>query len=429
MFNIKNFVNTKDKKRLVGNFFSLSFLQIANYIFPLITLPYLVRVLGPSKYGLVAFAQAFVGYFQVLTNYGFGLSATKEISIHRDNEEKVSEVFSSVIAIQLFLAVLSFIIMLAIVFIFKKFSKDWLLYFFSFGLVIGNVLFPVWFFQGIEKMRYITILNVISKFIFTAAIFMFIRVKADYLYVPLISAIGVILSGIFGFWIIFKSIKVKFKLPKFINIKYQLKEGWHIFISTVAISLYTISNTFILGLFASSEIVGYYAAAEKIMKAIQGLLGPVSQSVYPHISKLVSESKDRAMSFIRKLLYIIGGFSFLLSLIIFIFAPLIVHIIFGGKYLHSIIILRIIAFLPFIIALSNVFGIQTMLNFGYKKAFSNILIIASIINITLSFILVPMFYGIGTSVAVLISEIFVTLSMFIYLNIKGFNFIKVGVHV
>ena len=137
MFNIKNFANTKDKKRLLSNFFSLSSLQVASYIFPLITLPYLVRVLGPSKYGLVAFAQAFIGYFQILTNYGFGLSATREISIHRDNEEKVAEIFSSVLTIQLLLALISFIIMFAIVFIFKKFSKDWLLYFFSLYLFLN----------------------------------------------------------------------------------------------------------------------------------------------------------------------------------------------------------------------------------------------------------------------------------------------------
>ena len=120
MFNIKNLTNNKDKKRLFSNFFSLSFLQVASYIFPLITLPYLVRVLGPSKYGLVAFAQAFAGYFQIITNYGFIFSATREVSINRDNKDKISEIFSSVIAIQLFLAALSFIIMLAVVFIFKN---------------------------------------------------------------------------------------------------------------------------------------------------------------------------------------------------------------------------------------------------------------------------------------------------------------------
>ncbi|MEO1785334.1 flippase [Thermodesulfobium sp. 4217-1] len=418
MFSIKSLTNTQDKKRLLSNFFSLYSLQVANYIFPLITLPYLVRVLGPSKYGLVAFAQAFVGYFQVFTNYGFNLSATREISIHRENQEKVSEIFSSVITIQMLFAVLSFIVMLAIVFAFKKFSKYWLLYFFTFGLVIGNVVFPVWFFQGIERMKYITIFNVLSRFVFTVAIFVFIRKESDYLYVPLINALGSILAGVLGLWIIFRNFGVKFILPSFENIKYHLKEGWHIFISTVAISLYTISNTFILGLFTNNTIVGYYSAAEKIIKAVQGLLGPVSQTIYPYVSRLANQSKEIAIMFIKKITILIGSVTFILSLGIFIFANLIVKILFGNQYIESVVILRILSFLPFIIALSNIFGIQTMLTFGYKKAFSRILILASAINIILSIILIPIYQANGTAFSVLISEIFVTATMFIYLQKK-----------
>ncbi|MEO1783965.1 flippase [Thermodesulfobium sp. 4217-1] len=418
LFSIKNLFNSQEKKRLVSNFFSLSILQVANYLFPLITLPYLVRVLGPSQYGLVAFAQAFIGYFQILTNYGFNLSATREISINRENPEKVSEIFSSVITIQILLAILSFMVMALVVFSFSKFRDDWLLYFYTFGLVLGNVLFPVWFFQGIERMKYITLLNVLARFVFTIAIFVFIHEESDYIYVPLINSIGMVLSGTVGLWLIFNRFGVNFIMPDVESIKYHLNEGWHIFISTVAISLYTISNTFILGLFASSEIVGYYSAAEKIIRAVQGLSSPMSQSIYPYISRLVSQSKESAIKFIKKIIILIGSFTFIISLLIFIFANLIVKLLLGLQYNESVIILRIISFLPFIIALSNIFGTQTMLTFGYKKTFSRILIFASVINITLSFVLIPIFKANGTAFSALISEIYVSLAMFIYLKNK-----------
>lgn len=414
---------SEDKKRLLSNFFSLSVLQGANYILPLITLPYLVRVLGPEKFGLIAFAQAFIQYFNILTDYGFNLSATREISIYRDNKEKVSEIFSSVIMIKLGLMIISLLILSVLVFTIPKFKNDWLIYFFTFGMVLGNVLFPVWFFQGMERMKYITFLNIMARLIFTISIFIFIRKVQDYIYVPLISSLGTITAGVLGLWVIYKNFKVNFTLPNLESIKYQLKEGWYIFISTVSISLYTTSNTFILGIFTNNTIVGYYAAAEKIIKAIQGLLSPISQTVYPHISKLASESKERALNFIRKLVKIVGSISFIISLSIFIFANLIVNIILGPQYQQSIIVLRILAFLPFIIGLSNIFGIQTMLTFNLKRAFSRILISAGLLNITLALILTPLYQHIGVSSAVLITESFVTLTMFFYLRRKKIKII------
>lgn len=405
-----------DYKRIFSNFVSLSVLQAANYLLPLITLPYLVRVLGPERFGLLAFAQAFVGYFNILTDYGFNLSATREISINRNNKEKVSEIFSSVMIIKTVLLIISFIVMNVIVFSFEKFRREWLIYYLTFGAVLWQVLFPGWLFQGMERMKYITILNITTRLIFTVAIFIFIKSASDYIYVPLLNLVGYILTGIVSMWIVFRGFKISFIKPRIDSIKVQLKEGWYIFISTIAISLYTTSNTFILGLFTNNTIVGYYSAAEKIIKASLGLFGPVSQTIYPYISKIANESKEKAILFIRRITFIVGGISFALSMLIFLLADFIVKILLGNQYLESIIVLRILAFLPFVVALSNIFGIQTMLTFNFKKAFSNILILASIINILLAFILVPLYKHIGISFSVFISEIFVTISMFIYLQ-------------
>jgi len=387
------------RKRLTGNFFSLSILQALNYILPLITLPYLVRVLGPEKYGLISFAQAFIAYFTILTDYGFGLSATREISIHRDNKEKVSEIFSSVMTIKFFLGILSFIILAVILAFIPRFGNDWLIYIFTFGTVLGNILFPVWFFQGMENMKWITILNIVSKTIFTICIFIFIREMADYPYVALISSLGYLVAGIISLRIVFKNFKIKFVLPKLESIKHQLKEGWHIFASNIAISLYTTSNTFILGLFTNNTIVGYYSGAEKIVKAVQGLISPISQTIYPYLSKLATGSKEKALNFLNKLLKLLGIGSFIASILIFILAPFIVKIILGNQYQQSILPLRILSFLPFIVVLSNIFGIQTMLTFNMKNSFLKILTLAAILSISLSLILVPLYKHVGVSIS------------------------------
>lgn len=414
-----NFLKTSDGRRLFENFMSLSILQVANYILPLVTFPYLVRVLGPEKYGLIAFAQAFIGYFVILIDYGFNLSATREVSIYRGDREKISEIFSSVTIIKFALMILSFVIFIILVFSFDKFRNDWRLYFLTFGSILGNVLFPVWLFQGMERMKYITFLNLLSKIIFTGAIFIFIRKSSDYLYVPGINLLGALISGILALWIIFKNFKIKFILPSLEGIKHQLKEGWYIFISTVAISLYTVSNTFILGLFTNNTIVGYYSAGERIVKAVLGLLGPVSQTIYPYISKVANESREKGINFIRYISKIIGSLGFIMSLFLFIFANFIVNLLLGNSYIESVKVLRILSLLPFIVGLSNVFGIQTMLTLNYKKAFSNILISAGILNTILVLLLCPSLKHIGSSLSFLITELFVTSFMFIYLSKKG----------
>jgi len=406
---IRQKFQSENKKRLLENFFSLSVLQGVNYILPLITLPYLVRVLGPEKFGLIAFAQSFVQYFNILTDYGFNLSATREISIYRENKKKVSEIFSSVMIIKFGLMIISLLILSFLVFTIPKFKNNWLIYFFTFGRVLGNVLFPVWFFQGMERMKYITILNITARLIFTISIFVFIRKTADYLYVPLINSMGFLVAGGLSLRIVSKDFGIKFISPSFEAIKRQLKEGWHIFISTVTISLYTISNAFILGLFTNNTIVGYYAAAEKIVNAIRGLLTPVSQTVYPYINKLASESKERALNFIRKLVKIVGSISFIISLFIFIFANFIVNIILGSQYQQSIIVLRILSFLPFIISLTNMFGAQLLLPFNIKKLFTLSIIIPSLLHIALLCPVAYLYKEMGVAILVIFTETMILL--------------------
>lgn len=277
-------LESKEIRVLIENFFSLSALQIFGYVLPLITLPYLVRVLGVEKYGLLAFATAFVAYFQILTEYGFNFSANREISIHRDNKHQVNKIFSSVMVIKSFLLTLSFFLMIVIVWGFGKFSVNWQLYVFAFGMVVGNVLFPVWFFQGMEKMKYSTILNILAQVIFTLAIFVFIRTQNDFIYVPLINSMGFIVAGLLSLILIYRDFKVRFVRPEPSFLLETFKDSTQFFLSRASVSIYTSSNAFFLGLFTSPTFVGYYSAAEKLYGAAQGLYQPLIQALYPFMS-------------------------------------------------------------------------------------------------------------------------------------------------
>ena len=407
---------TEEKKRLGANIFSLGVLQVANYILPLLTLPYLVRILGPEYFGLLAFATATIMYFMLITDYGFNLSATRQISIHRGNKDKINEIFSSVMVIKITLMMVSFSVMSLIVFGFDKFSQHWEIYFISFGIVVGNVIFPVWLFQGMERMKYISYINIGAKTFFTACTFIFVREQSDYLFVPLLTATGFIAAGIWSLYLVRKDFNVSFIWQSTDTLKFQLTEGWHVFLSTIAISIYTISTTFFLGLFTNNMIVGNFAAADKIIQVVKGLYQPVSQTIYPLMGRKIHEDRQAGLEFIRKTTWIIGVPMFGISVILFFMSEVIVDLLLGAQYMETVLFLKIMAFLPFIISLSNMFGVQTMLNLGYKQAFSHILVSAAVLGMVLSLVFVPIYEGLGSALIMLTVEIFVALMMWTYLK-------------
>ena len=151
------------KHPVVKNMMSLFIQKGANYLVYFITVPYLVHVLGPQTYGKVIFAQVFIQYFVMFVNFGFNLSATRSIAIHQEDREEVLKIFNSVIFIKFFLMLISFLLLLLVVYFVPKFSADKNLYLLAFLSVVGNMIFPTWFFQGIEKMRYIASLNIIAQ--------------------------------------------------------------------------------------------------------------------------------------------------------------------------------------------------------------------------------------------------------------------------
>ncbi|MHB1043221.1 MAG: flippase [Eubacteriales bacterium] len=401
------------KKRLLTNMTSLFVLQVANYLLPLITVPYLVRVLGPDRLGLITFAQAFVQYFVVLTDYGFNLSATREIAIHRENVRKVSEIFCSVLFIKAVLMIIGFALMAAIVFTVPKFRLEWSLYFLVYFIVPGNVLFPAWFFQGMERMKYITMLNIVARSFMVLAIFIFVNNVDDYLIAAGLQASSMILTGLLGLLVAPKIVPITLVCPTKKQLKSILGEGWHIFISTVAINLYTSSNVFILGLLTNNVLVGYFSAADKIIRAVQGLLGTVSQAVYPHISALAAKSSESALFFIGRIIKLQGLGALIVSTLIILLAEPIVRTLLGEQYLASIPLLQWMSFLPFIIALSNIFGVQILFAFGYSNEVIRFQIPVALISLAVMVVVVYKFGLLGAVLNIVATEIVITAGFFV----------------
>ncbi len=364
-----------DKKRLLDNFLSLGALQVANYVIPLITLPYLARVLGVEKFGLVFFAYAFCQYFNILTDFGFNLSAVREIAVNRENPEKTSEIFSSVIIVKGALLIISFLILSLVVLSVDKFRSEMLVYFFTFIMVLGNALYPVWFFQGIERMKYITFLNITSKLIFLVLIFIMVKASSDYILVPVLNSLGFLISGIIGLFIALKKFKIKLYLPNFKTIYKYFKHSSEFFLSRVSVSLYTCSNVFVLGILSTNQMAGLYVAAEKLYQAFQNIYFPLNSTLYPYMSK------EKNIKFYKKLFFIATVLNLVVTSSIFIFAENIIILFYGNEMIKSVELLRIFAITLSFLVPSILLGYPFLAALGHSKQANNSVIIGSCMHV------------------------------------------------
>ncbi len=403
--------------KLLLNFFSLAMLQATNSILPLLVFPLLIRVIGVEKFGAVSLALSMSTYLIIFTDYGFNLSATRSISIHRNNLAKVSQIFSEVLITKLILFLVSIGLVTIVVFLVPRFRAEWLLYMCTLSIVFGNTIFPVWFFQGMEYMRHITFINLISKIVFTGLIFIFIQSPHDYIYVPAYQGVGGIVASVASFWIIRKQFGVHLRLVKVKNITYQLREGWPVFLSNFSSNFYINSNIFILSFFANATVIGYYSIAEKIIWGVRQLLTAVFQSIYPHVCKIATESHEQLKNFFYGVSWGLLGGCFLIGISILIFANPVVYIV-SGKYIGEVVFLvRLLAFVPLISAL-NIPAFQTLLAYNLQRSSMIILFIGCFVSLFSNSILANLYLATGTIISVMITELFITVGLYVVLYVK-----------
>ncbi len=402
-------------EKLLKNFLHAFILQGANYILPLLTIPYLVRVLGPEKYGLIFFAQAITQYFVLITDYGFMLSAPKKIAINRENGTNILHIFNSVFLIKSILTVIGFFVLAAIVFSITKLTHDSLVYISSYLLVIGNLLFPIWFFQGMEQMKYISMLNISAKTIYVVSIFIFVKVQSDYILVPVLGGMSVILVGLLSLWVIRKEFNIKIMIPPMNCIYAELKDGWHMFTSMLSVSVYSTSNVIILGFISSNTVVAYFRVVEILTRNLStALMQPITQVLYPYLSKLMIQSKIMALSFSTRVIVVIAALNFIAGIFLITFADTIIYFLFGHQYESSIIVLRILSFLPFILGVCGTVGPLILLPLNLHIILSKALFVACIFNIAISIPLSYRFQHVGAAFAVLATE-FVASAMLLFI--------------
>ena len=392
---------SKEKKVVAQNFLSLVMLQGANYVLPLLILPYLVRVLGAEKFGLVMFAQSFAVFLTVFVDFGFNISGTREISLARNDKAKTGEIFLSIMIIKLGLIIISFSILYVVVNTFTRFSIDAEVYLLSFGVVIGQALFPVWFFQGIEKMKFVSFINILAKVIFTILVFILIKSESDYFKVPIYNSLGFIVSGLIGFALSFQYLE--FRLPKTSLIKQLLVDSSSLFVSNFASSMYTASNVFILGLFSGSVIAGVYSSMEKLTLAVKNVYVPFYQALYPWVARQEDIQKKQIINKIMPPVFFV---STVITVVILLFAKSILEIVYDDVLITSYAnVFRILSFISMFSGLNMLYNMLYFPAIKRYKVRMNILIFGGLFNMTMNLILVQFYDIYGIAIIVSITEL------------------------
>lgn len=396
---------------LKKNIASLYVLQIAQYLLPLITLPWLARVLGPEGFGRLNFIMALIAYFTIFSDYGFNLGASRDIAVSREDIAARSKIFWATMATKALLAATGYLLLLFITGFVTFLNNELFLIRIAYFIVIGNVLTPTWYFQGIERLWVLSFITLTVRILSVPLIFIFVTTPKDIGIALMITGGMGILIGLVSMAEIVRIQSVQWSKINVNDIRTAMYEGWHLFISTAAITAYTTTNTVLLGVVAGNAAVGYYSAADKLISANKGLLSPVSQSVYPRVSYLMEHSSDDAFVLLRKVFLFQGGATLLVSIVLLSASPYLVEILYGNGFGQTVSALQWMAFLPFIIGISNILGIQVMLPLGMKKEFSRILVVAGSLNLLLLCFLARKFGAVGAAISVLITELLVSVSM------------------
>lgn len=395
----------KENSQVLKNMTWLSVLQVANYLIPLLIIPYIVRVLGVELFGKVSYAQNVVSYFTLIVNFGFEYSATRRIAIWKHDKDRMNLVFWSVMRQKTILLFVSFVCLLILYLCFPRIHNDINLYAIIFMLNVGVVLFPTWFFQGIEDMGKMAVFNVLIKTLGLLLTVAFVHSASEYLLYPLFTSAAYVICGVVAMIYVLKHYGIAYVRTRKAIRFLVFKEGFPVFLNNLFVSLYTTANMTILGFFVSDVVIGYYSGAHKIIMAVLMFTStPINMALYPNISRKFAVSKEQGIAYLKNVAKIVILFSTIVSILVYICAPLLVRLILGVEFVSSIDMLRIFSVLPFLVTMASLFTVQGLYGIGLQKYAPWVGCSIGVFCIVLNFVMIPKFGMYGTAFSWIIAQ-------------------------
>ena len=354
--------NNKTAKTLFANFTYLSILEIIGLLLPLISYPYVIRTVGADNYGVVVFCQAIIAYVVIIINFGYNVSATRKISENRTNVFKIREIYSSIVYQKLLIFAICLVSGLFVL-IFLKYDYSVILLGFI-GLCIQEVFFPTWLFQGLERMKFITIITFVAKCSCRILIFLFVHDKKDYACIPVLYSIGGFFTSVLSVIILKKKFDIYFvKVSKY-RMKEDFLESLPFFTSRLSAIVMERGNVLVIGTFFSYDMVAIYDLCAKIVSILKTPFSLVAQVIYPNVAK------SKNMLLVKKSIKIVLLFGAFVCLFVYLFAPNIILLLSDTSMLGAVSILKIMVLYVPIVGISYLFGASVLVVKGYSREYN-----------------------------------------------------------
>jgi PST family polysaccharide transporter len=407
-----------NKNKIFESVFSLGLVQMIVLATAFISLGYFSRIFDNDTLGKMVFLLSFSQLFVILSDYGFNLSATKDVSLHKKSDQYVFDIWLAVSEIKIIISTFAFIFYMGFFYLYKDQEYNLLDCAIAYLVVIGNILASQWLYQGLGELKFVSIISIFSRLIFFVSIFLCVKDVNDFRAAIFLQSAPNFIVGIVVLpYTIAKFKKCNFKKHTIPELLLLMKKSWYSFISVAAINVYTTSNVVFLGLLTTPSVVANYNLAEKIVRAMQAVYIPIANAMYPHMSHEMSKNQGSTLSFGHKFAIYSGVISFAMGCIVAYFSSFTIYLLFGAGYPDAEIYLKIIAFVPFLSILANVYGVLIMLPMGMEKKFSKTLLLAAILNVVIFYLMVLNYSGNGAGFANLAIEFFIFVN-FIYFVIK-----------
>lgn len=336
-----------DLNVLKNNTIMLYILQISNYVFPLITFPYLTRVLQPEYYGIMTFANGVMVYFRLLIDFGFLQSATKDCSLYRNDKSKLSQILASTVQAKFILGFFGLGIIMILLFFTEIFNGREVYILLAYIPVFLSVFSIDYLFRGLEIMKIITYRTLVGRAIYTVLIFIFVHKPEQYLMIPVISAIGEGVILIWAWIYVKRKLGISVTITSFSETLAAFKESSLFFLSRIASTAYTSTNIVILGIIYNNALVAQFGVANALINNIRSLFSPIADSIYPYMIQ------KKNYKLVKKILIVLTPIILLGTIGLYFLADPIIMLMAGKQYDYAIPIFR--AFLPMIVITLPVF--------------------------------------------------------------------------